>query len=173
MGGKGSGRKPNLPAYDPEDGDAGNLPQLCLSQEEHAGLAMFHNCPPKVQAVLVLKAIGHNQTTIGKMLGITKQAVQGRLSKYDPEGVFALSPATIQKYRAAMHSSLADRALAAVSDKKIEDSSAYQLTMISAVNRDKAAKIMETVTPPQDAGGATKGITALVSPVAALPPSSA
>ena len=93
--------------------------------------------PRRILAILCLRAMGWTQNEIAGALKVTQGAVSMAMQRWDPERIFVLSPAQLESMSLARWRAKESQALAAMTQDKLEASSAAQLAMIAGVSRDK------------------------------------
>ncbi len=94
------------------------------------------------QMIAGLLGLQHSYAAIGRLVGVTKQAIEQSIKRYDlKQLVSSLTPSDIKRMRASHFATVSDRALLHVTDAKLEASSAAQLAVIAGIGSDKRAAI--------------------------------
>jgi len=90
----------------------------------------LRDMPPRPQVVLGAMALGFSQQYIAKAFGISKQAIGKMQKRYDPHRAYALSPEAKKAFMTRLVESKALDAIGSITQEKLDESSAKDLTVI-------------------------------------------
>jgi predicted transcriptional regulator len=100
--------------------------------------------PERVQQVMCLQACGFSQASIANLLGVTRQAINDMITRYDPNKRFTMTVSERKRFLAKLWEAKAGEALLHITPEKLAASRAGALAGIART----ASLMMDKFTPP-------------------------